>query len=237
MNELHLRDVRFYPLGDTAIVARFGDEISNSTHDIIQSICNYLEEYSFDGFEEYVPAFTTVTIFYEPMTVSYQSVQLHLEEMLAEVMANPEKPVSRIVDIPVVYGGLWGPDLQSVAAHANLTAAEVVQLHSQPEYLVHMIGFAPGFPYLAGLNDKIASPRREVPRSVVAAGSVGIAGQQTGVYPIATPAGWQIIGRTPLKLFDLNSAEPALLRAGDRVRFVPIAEADFDKETKTGYGN
>lgn len=232
-----LRDVRFYPLGDTAIVVRLGDEISNSTHDLIQCICNYLEEYSFDGFAEYVPAFTTVTVFYEPMTVTYQSVQLHLEEMLAEVMAHPEKPVFRLVEIPVVYGGIWGPDLETVAAHAGLSTAEVISLHTEPEYLVHMIGFAPGFPYLAGLNEKIAAPRRELPRSAIAAGSVGIAGKQTGVYPIETPAGWQIIGRTPLRLFDVNRAEPALLRAGDRVRFVPVTDVAFEESNQTSYGN
>jgi inhibitor of KinA len=232
-----LRDVRFYPLGDTAIVASFGDEISNSTHDLIQCICNYLEEYSFDGFAEYVPAFTTVTIFYEPVKVSYHSVQLHLEEMLAEVMAHPEKPVSRIVDIPVVYGGNWGPDLNSVAAHARLTNDEVIRLHTEKEYLVHMIGFAPGFPYLAGLNEKIATPRREMPRAHIAPGSVGIAGKQTGIYPIATPGGWQIIGRTPARLFDVNRTEPALLRAGDRIRFVPVADIEFDINGKAGYGN
>lgn len=232
-----LRDVRFYPLGDTAIVACLGDKISSPTHDMIQCICNYLEEYSFEGFTEYVPAFTTVTIFYDPITVSYQSVQSHLEEMLAEVTAHPEKPASRLVEIPVVYGGIWGPDLEIVAAHANLTAAAVISLHTEPEYLVHMIGFAPGFPYLAGLNDKIASPRREVPRAVIAAGSVGIAGNQTGVYPIETPAGWQIIGRTALRLFDVNRNEPTLLRAGDRVRFVPVADTVFEISNKTSYGN
>jgi inhibitor of KinA len=237
MNEVQLRDVRFYPLGDTAIVAAFGHEISNSTHDIIQCISNYLEEYSFEGFAEYVPAFTTVTIFYDPLTVSYQSVQLHLEEMLAELVAQPEKPASRLLDIPVVYGGIWGPDLDSVAAHAGLAKEEVIRLHSEAEYLVHMIGFAPGFPYLPGLNKNIETPRREVPRPFIAAGSVGIAGKQTGIYPIATPGGWQIIGRTSVRLFDVNRAEPALLRAGDRIRFVPVAHTEFDKNNMEVYGN
>ncbi|MET1054043.1 MAG: 5-oxoprolinase subunit PxpB [Pedobacter sp.] len=237
MNELQIRDVRFYPLGDTAIVARFAEEISNATHDLIQSVCNYLEEYSFDGFTEYVPAFTTVTIFYEPMTLSYQSVQAHLEEMLAEVMARPEKPVSRFVEIPVVYGGIWGPDLDIVASHANLDTAEVIRLHTEAEYLVHMIGFAPGFPYLGGLNEKIAAPRKEIPRAKILAGSVGIAGKQTGIYPIATPGGWQIIGRTAVRLFDVKRQEPSLLRAGDRIRFVPVTQAEFDVNEKTGYGN
>jgi len=232
-----LSDVRFYPLGDTAIVASLGDEISDLTHDMIQCICNYLEEYSFDGFAEYVPAFTTVTIFYEPLTVSYESVQLHLEEMLAEMSVHSEKPLSRLVDIPVVYGGRWGPDLDTVALHARLSTEEVIRLHSQTEYLVHMIGFAPGFPYLAGLNENIATPRRAVPRSHIAPGSVGIAGKQTGIYPIATPGGWQIIGRTPVRLFDVRRTEPALLRAGDRIRFVPVTDTAFDINDKEVYGN
>jgi inhibitor of KinA len=231
------KDVRFYPLGDAAIVVQFGEEISNSTHESIRSICNYLEEYSFDGFIEYVPAFTTITIFYEPIVVSYQSVQSDLEEMLTEVMANPGKLVSRVVEIPVLYGGLWGPDLNFVAAHVKLTAAEVVLLHTGAEYLVHMIGFAPGFPYMAGMDEQIAAPRRETPRSRIAPGSVGIAGKQTGIYPIESPAGWQIIGRTPIHLFDVNRTVPALLKAGDRVRFVSITETEFEMINKKRYGN
>jgi inhibitor of KinA len=231
------KDVRFYPLGDAAIVVQFGEEINNSTHEIIRSVCNYLEEYSFDGFIEYVPAFTTITIFYEPMVVSYQSVQSDLEEMLTEVMANPGELVSRVVEIPVLYGGLWGPDLDFVAAHAKLTAAEVIRLHTGSEYLVHMIGFAPGFPYMSGMDEQIAAPRRETPRSGIAPGSVGIAGKQTGIYPIETPAGWQIIGRTPIHLFDVNRTAPALLKAGDGVRFVSITETEFEMINKKRYGN
>jgi inhibitor of KinA len=237
MNKVQLRDVRFYPLGDKAIVVSFGNEISNLTHDIIQCISNYLEEYSFEGFAEYVPAFTTVTIFYEPLIVSYQLVQQHLEEMLADLATYSEKPASRLLDIPVVYGGQWGPDLDSVAAHANLSSEEVIRLHTEAEYLVHMIGFAPGFPYLAGLDKAIETPRREVPRPLIAAGSVGIAGKQTGIYPIASPGGWQIIGRTPVRLFDLSRDEPALMRAGDRIRFVPVSDAGFDLNNREAYGN
>ncbi|SDZ99936.1 5-oxoprolinase subunit PxpB [Pedobacter hartonius] len=232
-----INDVRFYPLGDAAIVVQFDEEISNSTHEIIRAVCNYLEEYSFDGFIEYVPAFTTVTIFYEPIIVSYQSVQSDLEEMLIEVMAHPAKSVSGIVEIPVLYGGVWGPDLDFVAAHTKLTTEEVISIHTGTEYLVHMIGFAPGFPYLAGMDEQLSTPRRETPRSKVPPGSVGIAGKQTGVYPIETPAGWQIIGCTPIHLFDAGRAAPALLKAGDRVRFVSITETEFEMTNKRRYGN
>jgi inhibitor of KinA len=231
-----IKDILFYPLGDAAIVVQFGRDISNTTHDLIRSVCNYLEEYSFDGFIEYVPAFTTISIFYDPVIVSYQSVQSDLEEMLTDVMEHPGESVSRIVEIPVLYGGTEGPDLDFVAAHSKLTSEEVIRLHTAAEYLVHMIGFAPGFPYMAGMNEQIATPRRETPRSKIAPGSVGIAGTQTGVYPIETPAGWQIIGRTPINLFDAGRAVPALLRAGDRVRFVPIAETEFEMMKRTHYG-
>ena len=128
---------------------------------------------------------------------------------------------------PSVTVGSWGPDVDVVAAHNRLTPEEIIRIHTSVEYLVYMIGFAPGFPYLGGMPERIATPRRESPRVSIPAGSVGIAGQQTGVYPIATPGGWQIIGRTPLRLFQPEQEQPTLLQAGDRVRFRQITEAEY----------
>lgn len=219
----------YYPLGDQAIVIQLGDKISEDIQCRITSICNFLEEYSFEGFTEYVPAFTTVTIFYDPLVTDYSTVEPLMEEMLEEISEEDHKGAKITIEIPVLYGGPQGPDLPFVAAHAGLTEAEVIDLHTSAEYLVHMIGFAPGFPYLGGLDEKIATPRKETPRASIPAGAVGIAGAQTGVYPIETPGGWQIIGQTPLKLFDVEKYPPALLKAGNGLRFVAITEEEFEE--------
>lgn len=135
----------------------------------------------------------------------------------------------RTVSIPVCYGGEYGPDLEYVARHHNLTPEEVISIHSEGEYLAYMIGFAPGFPFLGGLSEKIATPRRSSPRTSIPAGSVGIAGMQTGVYPISTPGGWQLIGQTPIKLFLPEQNPPSLLQAGDIVKFEPISKEEYQE--------
>lgn len=229
--------IQYYPLGDSAIVIQLGNEISESIQHHISSICSFLEDYSFEGFVEYVPAFTTITIFYDPLVTDYETVQSLLVEMLQEIMEGDEEKETPIVEIPVLYGGTQGPDLSYVATHAGISEAEVIALHTAGEYLVYMIGFAPGFPYLGGLNEKITAPRKEIPRGKIAAGAVGIAGTQTGIYPIETPGGWQIIGQTPLKLFDVERQPPALLRAGNKLRFVAISEAEFEKIKRQSDGD
>jgi len=220
--------MRIEPLGDSAALIHFGEVIDEAMHRLVQAACARLEARPIPGMTELVPAFTTVAVCYDPAGVGsaapYAAVAAALEARLAGLQPD-EAPSARTVEIPVRYGGEAGPDLELVAAHAGLTPAEVVRLHAAGAYLVHMIGFAPGFPYLGGLDPRLHCPRREVPRTRVAAGSVGIGGSQTGVYPLESPGGWQVIGRTPLALFDPARARPALLRAGDRVRFVPLAEA------------
>lgn len=218
-----------YPLGDQAIVIQLGDKISESIQRHITSICNFLEEYSFEGFTEYVPAFTTVTIFYDPLVTDYGTVEPLMEEMLEAISEEDSEVAPVTIEIPVLYGGPQGPDLSFVTAHAGFTEEEVIAIHTSAEYLVYMIGFAPGFPYLGGLDERIATPRKETPRVSIPAGAVGIAGAQTGIYPIETPGGWQIIGQTPLKLFDVTRHPPALLKAGNRLRFVAINEEEFDE--------
>jgi inhibitor of KinA len=228
MNQFTDSDIRIYPLGDSAIVLEFGDDINEDTHRLIHSVCSFLDEYSFDGFVEYVPAFTTVTIFYDTIVSDYPTTETLLQEMLEEIMdMDTEDIAAQVIEIPVLYGGDEGPDLAVVAEHSGLTEAEVIAIHSSGDYLVHMIGFAPGFPYLGGLDARISAPRRQEPRTKVLAGSVGIAGLQTGVYPMETPGGWQIIGQTPLALFDVTRQSPALLKGGDKVRFIAIDALEF----------
>ena len=137
-------------------------------------------------------------------------------------------PNPRIINFPTVYGGHFGPDLDYVAQHNGLTAEDVIKLHSNTNYLVYMLGFAPGFPYLGGMSDKIATPRLETPRTVIPAGSVGIADLQTGIYPSATPGGWRLIGRTPLKLFDESRQPPVLVEPGDYIKFIAINQAEYE---------
>ena len=222
-----------FPLGDAAVVVQFGGGISPATHAAIQDFSNRLVHFPFEGLREVVPAFTTLTVYYDPWLVSqqgayapYAKVVESLRQLLAAAPALP--PVAAAtVEIPVWYGGAYGPDLAVVAQHARLPPAEVIARHAAPEYLVHMIGFAPGFPYLGGLDERLATPRRAVPRAQVPAGSVGIAGPQTGIYSLPTPGGWQLIGRTPLRLFNPDWASPSLLHAGQHLRFVPISEAEY----------
>nr|WP_121269506.1 5-oxoprolinase subunit PxpB [Pedobacter schmidteae] len=228
--------ISYYPLGDSAIVMQLGDEISENIQQHISAICSFLEDYSFEGFIEYVPAFTTVTIYYDPLVIDELTTRKMLQEMMEELEEEAIKPEVTI-EIPVLYGGTQGPDLSIVAAHAGITETEVIALHKAETYLVYMIGFAPGFPYLGGLNPGIATPRKESPRTKIAAGSVGIAGAQTGIYPIETPGGWQIIGQTPLKLFDVEREPPALLKAGNRLRFVAIDEDEFERMKQEADGD
>ena len=217
---------QIFPLGDAAIVIKFGDTIDRELHRSVRALENYFVDHSLHGMIERVPAYAPVTIYYDPAQRSYHDLEQELRKILAELADVPELD-SRIVEIPVSYGGEFGPDLEFVAQHNSLKTDEVVQIHSAPDYLVYMIGFAPGFPYLGGMSQRIAAPRRDSPRLKIPVGSVGIAGTQTGVYPIETPGGWQLIGRTPIKLFRPREIPPTLLKAGDIVRFRPISSEEF----------
>ena len=227
---------QLFPLGDAAVVVQFGQSISLAIHLAIQAFNAHLTQEPFVGLRECVPAFTTLTVYYDPWLLStqgqfspYERVCAILRQRLLNAPAAPPAAALETVEIPVCYGGDLGPDLAVVARHTGLAPAEVIARHSAPEYLVHMIGFAPGFPYLGGLDERLATPRRAEPRPLVPAGAVGIAGAQTGVYSLPTPGGWQLIGRTPLRLFDPTAATPSLLHAGQHLRFVPIGEAEFQR--------
>ena len=242
LQESDIPTVRLYPLGDAAVVVHFGDVIGEETHRQVRAFAAYLAKHPFEGLVEYVPAFTTVTVYYDPWVISrkgdlnpYTKVTGFLQRMLPYAVGAGKEQAPRLVEVPVLYGGESGPDLPFVAELNGLSEEEVIALHSGQDYLVYMIGFAPGFPYLGGLNPRLATPRRESPRLEVAAGSVGIGGSQTGIYPLPTPGGWQLIGRTPLALFNPDSASPSLLQAGDHVRFVPITEEEFYKRKELRY--
>ena len=230
------------PLGDSALVITFGDSIQYDIHKQIKTCKDSIELNPFPGFIECVPAFTNLTIFYNPLEVVAAVKKKEKKEFVSpfEVVSSilqskleneqTEKELDhRTVSIPACYGGEYGPDLEYVARHHNLTPKEVISIHSEGEYLAYMIGFAPGFPFLGGLSEKIATPRRPSPRTSIPAGSVGIAGMQTGVYPISTPGGWQLIGQTPIKLFLPEQNPPSLLQAGDIVKFEPISKEEYQE--------
>ena len=232
-----MNTVEFFPLGDGAVLVEFGRGICPQTHQRVKAFADYLESHPFDGFLEYTAAFSSVTVFYDPFYIEAQtddifpSVCKTLETMLSSLQQLQAKEPD-IVEIPVYYGDTAGPDLEYVASQHGLRPEEVIEIHTEGRYLVYMIGFAPGFPYLGGLSEKIATPRRSSPRLVIPAGSVGIAGQQTGVYPIETPGGWQLIGRTPLALFRPDQAAPTLLQAGNIIRFRSITRREYTELAK-----
>ncbi len=213
-------------LGDSAVVVRLGDSMNRAVFERVRAFSRCLNEHRFPGWIEQVPAYATVTVHYDPRQISWADVRAWIEPMLHR-LGEASEPPPRTVEIPVCYGGEFGEDLAFVAEHADLTPDEVIEIHSGAEYLVYMLGFAPGFPYLGGMPERITAPRRDSPRLKIPAGSVGIAGSQTGVYPIETPGGWRLIGRTPLALFRPWQDPPALLRSGDLVRFRPIDEPEY----------
>lgn len=219
-----------YPLGDRAIIIEFGTDIHLDTHHIIQAVSSFLDDHPMEWMIEYIPAFTSLAIYYDPMKIRplhsknqspYEIACTQIRDILSQITNVRFKEPSTI-EIPVYYGGDYGPDLKTVAKVNHLTSKEVIEIHTGGEYLVYMIGFAPGFPYLGGMSESIAAPRRETPRLKIPARSVGIAGNQTGIYPIETPGGWQIIGRTPIELFKPTENPPSLLKAGDIIRFKSI---------------
>ncbi|MDI1335547.1 MAG: 5-oxoprolinase subunit PxpB [Lacunisphaera sp.] len=229
--------MRFTPLGDNALMLEVGDVIDEPTHRRVQEAWRALAAAPLPGVTELVPAYTTVTLFYDPLLAVQAGAPATdiadwLTVQVEERLKHPpkmEKVKIRTVEIPVCYGGEFGPDLALVAKQAKLSPEEVIKRHSKPEYLVYLVGFAPGFPYLGGLPKELETPRHARPRMTVPPGSVGIGGAQTGIYPLATPGGWNLIGRTPEKIFRPAENPPVLLRAGDRVKFKAITPAEFDQ--------
>lgn len=230
--------MQIIPLGDTALLLELGDKIDEKTRLRVQAAWQVLVAAPLPGVSEVVPAYTSVALFYDPVKVVQEGapateVMEWLKAKVQERLKNPpkiEKVKPRTVEIPLCYGGEYGPDLAWVAKQTKLSPEEVIKRHSKAEYLVYLIGFAPGFPYLGGLPKELEVPRHPKPRMTVPPGSVGMAGEQTGIYPLSTPGGWNLIGRTPLKLFQPAQNPPVLLRAGDRVKFCPISAEEFIKQ-------
>ncbi len=212
---------RFLPAGDTALIVEFGDSIDPATNRRVHKLLLAIERSGMAGIVELVPTYRSLLVAYDPLAVELGALRARLEHLAGQLDEAPSPP-PRVVDIPTAYGGEFGPDLAFVATHNGLREEEVVQIHTSTEYLVYMMGFSPGFAYLGGMSERIATPRLKTPRTAIPAGSVGIAQQQTGIYPTESPGGWQLIGRTPVSLFDAARHPPVLVEAGDFIRFVPI---------------
>lgn len=218
---------RILPAGDSALVVEFGDAIDARVNARVRQLQRALEASGCTGLVELVPTYRSLMVHYDPMACSHGMIAALVTEAAGHLPDDFREP-ARVVEIPVLYGGGEGPDLGDVAARAGLREEEVIGLHAGADYLVFMIGFMPGFPYLGGLPPAIATPRLATPRTRVPAGSVGIAGAQTGIYPSESPGGWRLIGRTPVRLFDARLDPPALLQAGDHLRFVPVSRTAYD---------
>ena len=232
------------PLGDSALLIRVAENFDESPERALEEVLTAersLRAAKIPGVVELAPAYTTVAVFYDPAGVIRSGAPIEnvfgwLEERIRDAISKKivkgESPATAVVEIPVCYDQEFAFDLEEVAQRAGVDPNEVIDLHSGAEYRVHCIGFTGGFPFLAGLPQKIATPRRETPRKEIPAGSVGIGGKQTGIYPIKSPGGWNVIGRTPLRLFDAQKSPPVFLRIGDRVRFRPITRAEFERSTR-----
>jgi KipI family sensor histidine kinase inhibitor len=221
---------RFLLAGDAALVVEFGDKIDPAINRRVHTLAHTLAEQPLPGLGEAVPSYRSLLVHYDPLQLAHAEVESFVTEALQRC-EDATLPEPRLVEIPTVYGGERGPDIGFVAEYNGLTVEEVIRLHSEATYTVYMLGFTPGFPYLGGLPDALVTPRLGTPRQRVSAGSVGIASAQTGIYPLATPGGWRLIGWTPVALFDPARTPPALLQPGDQVRFVPIAAEETERGT------
>ncbi len=214
---------RFCTAGDRAMVVELGDSISPETNRRVHGLMRALEGRGLPEIVDLVPTYRSLLVLYNPLLASFDGLRETVAS-LDSAAADAGRNAPNVVEVPTVYGGEHGPDLGFVAEHNGLSPEEVVEIHSGTDYPVYMLGFTPGFPYLGGMSEKLHTPRLATPRTITPGGSVGIAEAQTGVYPVQSPGGWRIIGRTPLALFDPEREPPSLLSAGDVVRFVPVPD-------------
>jgi len=217
------------PFGDSALIVEFGNVISPEVNRRVQALHYAVSNIKLPGVGECVPTYRSLLITYDQIKLGYEKLVSVIKDLEKTLETYPPKSRGRKAVIPVVYGGEFGPDLTQVSQYHNLKESDVIRIHSEHEYIVYMIGFIAGFPYLGELAEEIATPRLESPRLRVPEGSVGIAEKQTGIYPREAPGGWRIIGRTPISLFDPLWHPPALLQPGDRVKFKPISVAEFQQ--------
>ena len=218
--------------GDSALVLALPSRLDPAINARCVAVAEALRRRRVRGVRDVVEAFATVTVHFDPLACDGDALAGALRELVAEAASTARRDADgprEAIRLPVCYGGARGPDLAAVARFARCSETEVIERHCRAGYRVYMLGFQPGFAYLGAVDPRIAAPRRAVPRVHVPAGSVGIAARQTGVYPVASPGGWQLIGQTPVRIFDMARSDPFLLAAGDLVRFEPMDEASYDR--------
>ena len=224
--------VRFLFSGDSALVIEFGNEISVDINKKIRKMMDDIKKENIDGIVELVPTYCSLLINYDVLKIDYSTLVEKLKTFLNNNLETAEGEEVTLVEIPTLYNDEFGPDLSYVAEYNKLSKEEVIKIHTGTDYLVYMLGFMPGFTYLGGMSEKIATPRLESPRLQIYPGSVGIAGKQTGMYPSMSPGGWRIIGRTPLKLYNPDSDTPVYISSSDYVRYVSISEEEYNEILK-----
>lgn len=224
------------PAGDQALKILFENTIDSEINHKVMMLDERLSQKDINGIEETIPAFRTLTVLYNGIKIDYQTLREMIKPLLSDLVRTDKKK-KRIIEMPVCYDEQFGIDLKDVARHAKLSVDEVIQLHSERDYLIYMLGFLPGFAYLGEMNPLLVMPRLESPRLKINAGAVGIAGNQTGMYPMDSPGGWRIIGSTPVRLFDPEREAPVLYEAGDYIRFMPISLEEYEKISKQSNRN
>ncbi len=223
-----MEPLKYLSQGETGLVVEFGNAIDPAVNTRVHDLARRVGAECGNVVEAVVPTYRSFLIFFDPLLISRQELVAKIEKLAAAPADSTTAAAVKTVLIPTLYGGEAGPDLEFVAGHNQLTPAEVVQIHSSVPYRIYMIGFTPGFPYLGGMSEKIAAPRLKTPRTKIPAGSVGIAGTQTGLYPVESPGGWQLIGRTPLQVFNPRSEQPFIYSAGDFLQFQPVTADEYE---------
>ena len=222
-------EFRMLKAGECGLVVELGNSIDAGINAAVHQAARLIRTELAEFVQEVVPTYRSLMVYFDPLRMRRDILEERIAALMSGLEQSKAAALSRVVKIPVCYGGEFGPDLAFVAAHNQLTPEEVVQIHSEARYQVYMLGFTPGFPYLGGMSEKIATPRLAQPRTLIPAGSVGIAGSQTGFYPIASPGGWQLIGRTPVRAFQAEAKQPFLFEAGDYLQFEPITELEYER--------
>lgn len=232
-----MSSIKFLTAGDCSFVIEFGNEISPEVNKKIRKTMEDLKKENIDGVIEMIPTYCSLLISYNPCKINSNDLKNRIKELLKNFSSDIEDDEVTLIEIPTLYNDDCGPDLEYVASYNKLSKEEVIKIHTATDYLVYMLGFMPGFTYLGGMSEKIATPRLESPRLQILPGSVGIAGKQTGMYPSLSPGGWRIIGRTPLKLYNSESDKPVFISSGDYVRYIAIDEKEYrkiEKEVQNG---
>lgn len=227
MEQVYQEELRLLPVGEAALLVEFGQKIDDQINERVQMLAGVLEQRGYPWLIDLTPAFASLLVSYDPLQIDFAGLCGLVCRQLADMAAGGAAE-RRVVEIPVCYEDEFAPDMADMEKLTGLSRDEIVALHSGRDYKIYMLGFLPGFAYLGGLDERIAAPRLDSPRVRIEPGSVGIGGAQTGVYPLASPGGWRLIGRTPLDLYDPRREEPVFYQAGDYIRFKPVSRAEFD---------